>query len=94
MTSLGKFEIPTEKFITNLFDDKIENDLKVLENVSEVIIKDKPEEKEIINDAKKDIKDIKDPIKEISDIETTVKDIEPVISNLNDLWDKLDGPTH
>ena len=43
--ALNKFEIPIEKFA--ICDDKIENDLKLLENESEVVVRDKPEEKEI-----------------------------------------------
>ena len=43
--ALNKFEIPIEKFA--LSDDRIENDLKLLENESEVVVRDKPEEKEI-----------------------------------------------
>ena len=45
--TLNKFEIPIEKFA--IYDDKIENDLKLLENESEVVVRDKPEEKEISN---------------------------------------------
>ena len=77
--ALNKFEIPIEKFAISHYDDKIENDLELLENVSEVIIRDEPEEKKIITDVKEDIKDI----------ETIVKN-----ELCNKLWDRLDGPTN
>ena len=57
---LNKFEIPIERF--SLFDDRLENDLKILENECETIIRDKPEEeKEIIKEEKEIIKE--EPIK-------------------------------
>ena len=58
--TLNKFEIPIERFA--IYDDKIENDLKLLENESEVVVRDKPEEeKEIIEEEKEIIKE--EPIK-------------------------------